>query len=457
MNKYRFLSMVVICVLLLSTLGACKPVTSGRVLLSDYRGQAFTPVAAIEANGTLHFAWVEPDSVVSRQAVVYARFYPDGTFRLIEWHSPTSGVHYGSPDLVVTDGGIAYLSYTACSYSPTEHCDAVYSGFGKSWNGLPPPPPLSAGVGPRFLQLVQRGNWVYVLGAYEPDPIHPDTSSIAYKRLNGGIAQGLAAEEDGYWATDPGGVIDAAGDLHLAFRSFNATTNRIGYANNVGSTGNMGAPLYYPVDSGFATPSISLAESSDDIFVAYAHGLLMNSLSVWRTHPLPVIDPVTLDLGPATGWRIVGSPAISALGTGNYLVVFSAFSSASPDDAEIWTFAKTGAVLDQITNNTVADSPPQVAKGVLELPVYAWRTSHPDPESPGKLCFGDVNVVTDAVDPVVQNIFMDKGTCNNSGFDLAVNGDEGVGVWPDVRNYKTLPEPWYATDWLEIYLPALRK
>ncbi len=457
MNRDRGLSIGVMCMLILSILVSCKPVTPGRVLLSDYRGQAYTPVAAIEANGTLHFAWTEVDSVVLRQAIVYARFNPNGTSYLVEWHSPTSGISYRNPDLVVDDNGDAFLSYTGCpSGSPPSDCSAYYSVFAKNWHGTPPFV-YSAEVGPDGLMLVQRASWVYALGS-DLDPIDPHTSSITYNRLSGTPRQGLVAEEDGYWAADASAVIDTAGDLHVAFRSYSFTgTDRIGYANNVGSAGNMGAALYYPVDTGFATPSISLAEGSDDIFVAYAHGLLMNSLSVWRTHPLPITDPVSLALGPYTNWQIVGSPALAALGSGNYLVVFSAFNSASPGDAEIWTYAKVGAELTQITNNTVADSPPQIAKGVLELPVYGWRTSHPDPDLPGKDCFGDVNVVTNAMDHAVQNIFMDKGTCNNSGFDLAVNGDEGVGVWLDVRNNKTLPEPWFAIDWLENFLPAIRK
>ncbi len=457
MNNYRSLSIVVIGVLLLSFLAACRPATPGQVLLSEYRGQAFTPVAAVEANGTRHFAWTEPDSVYSQQAMVYARAYPDGKFNLVEWHSPSVGVNYVNPDLVVTDGGNAYLSYTGCSYTPSRHCDAFITAFGKSWGGGPPASPQSAWVGPNGLVLVQRGNWVYVLGTSDPDPLDPYTSSLSYKQLSGGSRQGLVAEETDFWAAEPSGVIDNAGDLHVAFRSFShLLLDRIGYANNVESTGNMGAALYYPVSGGFPTPSISLAEGSGDIYVAYAHGLALDSLSVWRTYPPPIIDPEPLDLGPATGWHLSGSPALAAFGDGNYWVIFSASNDAAAIN-EIWAYVKTVGDPVRITNDAINDSPPLAVKGVTEQPVYAWRTTHRQTEPPYDECFGDVKVVTIAIDPTIQTIFADQGTCDNPGFDLAVNGKEGLGVWLDVRNNKTLPEPWYAIDWLESFLPAIRK
>ncbi len=455
MNKYRSLSIGVICMLLLSILVACKPVIPGRVLLSTPRTtRAFTPVAAVEANGTRHFAWTEPDSVYTRRAIVYARLYPDGKFYLVEWHSASSGVHYGNPDLVVADNGTAFLSYTGCpSGSPPSDCTAYFSGFDKNWHGTPPLV-YSAGTGPVNLVLVQRAGWVYVMGA-DLDPGDPYTSSITYKQLTGGIRQGLVAEQVGYWAATPSGVIDAAGDLHVAFRSFSSGgSDRIGYANNVGSAGDMAA-VYHTASTGFTTPAISQADASGDIFVAYAtHEVPSNSLNIWRPYPLPATPPAALVLTSGTNWQILDSPALVAFGDGNYAVIFSALNSGTTGE-EIWVYSKSASSLTRITNDVVRDSAPLAVKAASGFPVYAWRTWSPG--EPGHTCYGDVKVVTNAMVPSVYTAFEDKGTCDNDGFDLAVSGGEGVGVWLDLRDGSSLLEPWYATDWLENYLPAVRK
>ncbi len=453
MNIYRHLLIGVICLLLVSILAACKAVIPGRVLLSTPRlVRAFEPVAAVEANGTRHFAWTELDSVYSRQAMVYARLYPDGAFYLVEWHPTTSGVNYGHPDLVVTDDGVAYLSYTGCV--SVNDCDAYYSVFVKGWRGAPALP-FSAGIGAKDLVLAQRANWVYIVGV-ALDPIDPNISSISYKLLaGGGSRQGLVAREDDYWTATPSSVIDAAGDLHVAFRWFSYLgTDRIGYANNVGSSGAM-TTVYQPASTGFTTPAISVADGSGDIFVAYAtHEAPNNSLNIWRPYPLPATSPAARTLTPGTNWQMLRSPALAALGTGNYVIIFSA-SNSGTGSTEIWTYAKDDDAPVRITTDMVYDEPPLVAKTVLGFPVYAWRTSSPG--TPGHTCYGDVKVVTNALEPNVFTAFHDKGTCDNAGFDLAVSEGEGVGVWLDVRDGGSLLEPWYATDWLERYLPTIRR
>ncbi len=304
------------------------------------------------------------------------------------------------------------------------------------------------------LVLAQRANWVYVLGG-SPDPVDLYTSSISYRRLAGGSRQGLVAQEDDYWARNPSGLVDSAGDLHVAFRSYSYLgADRIGYANNVGSTGDMAA-VYRTASTGFTTPAISQADSSGDIFVAYAtHEAPDNNLNIWRPYPLPATPPAALTLTPGTNWHILESPALAALGSGNYVVIFSA-SNSGTGSTEIWTYAKDDDSPVRITTDMVYDEPPLVAKAVLGLPVYAWRTSSPG--TAGHTCYGDVKVVTDALNPTVYTAFRDKGTCDNDGFDLAVNGGEGLGVWLDQRDGGVVIEPWYATDWLERYLPMIRR
>ena len=465
MNNYRRLVTGILCLLFLLSITACKVPMPGRVLLTTPpSSNARTPVAAVGADGTRHFAWTEQVGI--KQGMVYARAYPDGRFYQAIWSSPTSGTHYGNPDLVVTDNGIAYLSYTAINYdgTPGGIWSAHYSAFPAGWLGTTPLV-YSAGVGERDLKLVQRGNTVYVLGYASADDT---SSSITYKQLYGAIRQGLVAWEDGWFATVSNAVIDAAGDLHVAFRSYYhiGTDDRIGYASNVGSLGDMAAPVYETVSAGFPAPSIARAEETDDIFVAYAvQGTPSDSLYVWRPHPAPATGPVSRALGPATNWSINGSPAIVATGTNYYQVIFSASNSASAD-TEIWTYGSSSSSPYQVTNDTVGDGPPVAARIIgdfngspVEFPMYAWRTTYLDPGPPPTTCYGNVKVVADgSLAPHPRTIFQNKAlTCANPGYDLAVNGDRGLGVWLDIRDGSSILEPWYSVDGVEVFIPAIRK
>ncbi len=466
MNKYRRLVIGILCLLLLLSITACKVPMPGRLLLGLPRSfDAFTPVAAVEADGTRHFAWTEP--MGSQQGMVYARLLPDGaTFYLAEWHSSTYNEHYRNPRLVVTDSGVAFVAYAGCTDDvPGGNCSAHYSAFPKGWVGGAVPT-LSPGVGGYSLSLVQRGNTVYALGVTRlPTNVSPTSSRVDYKRLAGGVAEGRVAEETGWFIDNPSGAIDSAGNLHVALKSNQYMTNnfKIGYTNNLWTTGNMGTPDYQIVDPTPLSPSISLAEGSGDFYVAYAiNGFPADSIFVWRTHPAPASSPVSLSLGPATGWQVNGPPALVATGNAFYTVIFSASNSASAD-TEIWTYGSISSAPHQVTNDAVDDGPPVAARAVamlsgspVEFPIYAWRTTHQEVPS---TCYGDVKVVADGslVAPIPRTVFRDKGTCDNPGYSLSALGDRGLGVWLDVRDGSSLLEVWYSTDGVEMFIPVVRR
>ena len=468
MNLCRCFAIGSLCLLLLITLAACKVPMPGRVLLSTPRSvNASAPVAAIEADGTRHFAWVEPGGMLNQPGITYYRVNPDGAIRTVPWFPTGLDEYYTDLDLVVAASGTAYLAYNSCTSGTFSSCSAYYVTFPKDWNGTDHTD-YGAGVGDHGLKLVQRGNTVYVLGVTAEGNFGLDGSHISYRQLPGGTRQGLVADEPEYFATDPSGVIDAAGDLHVAFHSSNliGTSNRIGYTNNVGTTGNMAAPVYKTVPADFHAPAISRSEAGDDIYVAYAvQGTPSDSLYVWHPHPAPGTDPVSLALGSATDWQINGSPALAATGTYYYQVFFSASNSAS-DDFEIWTYTVGDSAPYQVTNDTVDDGPPVAAKAVavdlgpaIEFPIYAWRTTYSDPGPPTTTCYGAVKVVADgSAVPSPRTIFQKKVlTCGNYGYDLAVNEDRVLGVWLDVRDGSSILEPWYSMDGDETFLPAIRK
>ncbi len=101
MNRYRRLLIGISCVLLVSTLAACSVPIPGRLLLSGAPpASVSSPAAAIEADGTRHFAWGEPDPLVpNTQGIRYYRVNPDGTSHTTAWYPYPAELfnNYGSP------------------------------------------------------------------------------------------------------------------------------------------------------------------------------------------------------------------------------------------------------------------------------------------------------------------------------------------------------------------------
>lgn len=464
MKLYRRLALAGLALLLLLTAAACKVPLPGRPLLSDPPDASVSsPAVAIEADGTRHFAWVEPGGeILNAQGVTYYRVFPDGTSASNSWYPDELGEYYADPDLVVTDSGTAYLAYRDCTSGTLTTCGSYVVALPKAWGGAPLLP-QPAGVGASNLTLVQRGGIVYLLGVNGEGDLGLDGSRVAYKQLAGGTRQGSVAWESGWFAGDPGGVIDSAGNLHVAFQTHNflGTDHKVGYTSNAGVPGDMLAPVYstaVSIPSQVSSPSISRSESNGAVFVAYAAAdSPANRLYVWQ----PGTTAALIPLGPATDWQIRGSPALAAFGSNNYQVVFSASNSSTSGTAEMWLYDRGKLVLARLTDDTLNDGQPVVAKafGVFDYPIFAWRTAAiPDPSAPGN-CFGDVRVLTESQSsaPYLRTAFRDQGTCNNYGYDLAASGERALGAWLDVRPGSSVLEPWYSVDATETFLPAVRR
>lgn len=461
MNRYRHLAIGSLCLMFVIVLAACDVPMPGRVLLSaPPSADLSAPVAAVETDGTRHFAWIEPGGTWNQPGIRYYRADSDGSTHTVSWYPTELGEHYyASPDLVVTNSGTAFLAYDSCSFdSLGGSCGAYYVPFPKDWNGIDHTS-YGAGVGSGNLTLVGRSGWVYALGVNGEGTFGLGGSRISYHQLAGGTESGDVTWVDTWFASDPSAVIDAGGHLHVAFLSHQLAGSeyKIGYTSNVLGSGDMAAPVYQVYGSEISSPSISRSESDGAVYAAYAvSGAANDSLIVWK----PGTAPETILLGPATNWQISGWPALAATGTSNYQVVFSAANSDSAD-AEIWLYAKGTGALAQVTDDAVEDGQPVVAKafGVLDYPIYAWRTTWADSKDPGGPCFGDVRVITESASPhpPFRTIFQDKETCANPGYDLAANENRGLGVWLDVRAGSSVLEPFYSTDGTETFIPAIRR
>ncbi len=454
--------------LLLLAVVACAVPLPGRPLLSvPPDGNTTSPTTAVEANGTRHFAWSQPG--VLGPGITYYRVLPDGTTASTSWYPADLFTSYRSPQLAVTTSGTAYVVYESCSIGTFTDCVTNYVTFPKAWGGTAPPAPVGV-VNHAGLILVNRGEWLYVLGGYG-DAFIPTSSKVFYAQIAGGTRKGdVVSFETNWFASSPSAAIDSSGNLHVAFLScytLACTSSRIGYTSDPGTGGDMPAPVYTATTSNeLSSPAFSLSESAGSLYawVAYAARTApSHEMYLWPVKPLPADAPTPIPLGFATDWQIFNLPALAAFGAGSYQVVLSASNNARTD-AKMWLFSGSGSVI-QLTNDDVNEGQPLAAKlnayflgKLIEFPIFAWRTAgNPVAASPGN-CFGDVRVLTESSGdfPVVRTAFHDQGTCGNFGYDLA-GGDQALGVWLDHRAGSTVLEPFYSAAAVEMFVPVIRR
>lgn len=453
----RFLFSILIIATLLALSGCANMILTPRpmVLLSGER--AAHPALAVESNGTKHLVWVEYNSLNS--SLIYTRTH-FGTPELQIQIDPPAGQSYTLPDIAVDGFGNAFIVFSQCEFIT---CHDKYTVILADSSGTPPVvldlPPGSTLSNTRT-SVVARGSWVYavyevplIIAQASSDPKQTSNAQgngIYYRQLQGGSRAGKVLVDMNYQAVDASPGIDANGDLFVALKATEVSTNQMNIRvySNQGLSTDMDPKLFTtPVSGYLSSPTLAIGSDSA-VYVAYAQQsaagqqVYVRELGVFTT---------TVPYGSPTNWELLGDPQVTTMGT-DFYVAFSARNSAS-SDYEIWGLRESMTQVAPISDNLDQDGQPVISRLTVdgsEWPVVSWRTFL---ESGGSTCYGDGYVWS----LKIWKVYEGKGACENSGQDMAASGEFGGAIWIDApAPLNTLRVPWVSFNAYGSYLPFAR-
>lgn len=451
---FQVTALLILAALMLS--GCADTIMTPRPMALAGGQRAGYPALAVEWNGTKHLVWVEYSS--SSSNLVYTRTH-FGAPELQIQIDPPEGKSYTHPDIAVDVAGNAFLVFSECEFIT---CRDQYTVIPVDSTGAAPVVEnLATGLAPSNTKtsVIARDNWVYavyevpLIIARESDRrLEPGAAmgnGVFYRQLQGGSRAGKVLVDLNYQAEDASPGIDANGDLFVALKATNVSTNEasIRVYSNVGLSGDMDPELYTSDVTGYQS-SPNLAIGGDGaIYVAYARQsgagqqVYVRELGVFNT---------TVPYGSITNWELLGDPQVTTIGA-DFYTVFSARNSAS-SDYEIWGLREGVTAVSQITDNLNEDGVPHVSRMTIEgseWPVFGWRTFI---ESSGSTCYGDGYLGFLSV----QKIYEGKDACENFGEDLAAAGEFAGAIWMDVQApLNTIQVPWVSFNAYGNYLPVV--
>jgi hypothetical protein len=455
-RKYFHLTTLLLATVLL--LGGCADLILSPQPLDLAGGQrAAHPALAIEGNGLKHLVWVEYSPSSSYLLYTRTRFgLPAMQIKI----NPPEGKTYSHPDIAVDGSGNAFIVFSQCEFL---NCRDQYTVIPANSSGsspvvfdLPSGPALSN----LRTSVIARGNLVYAV--YEVPLIiaqaqaEPSGASLAqgngifYRQLQGGNRAGKVLVDLNYQAEGASPGIDANGDLFVAFKVTEVSSNdaSIRVYSNQGLSGDMDPKLFTtPVSGYLSRPSLAIG-SDGAVYVAYAQEsssgqqVYVRELGVFTT---------TVPYGSLTNWELLGDPQLTTMGA-DFYTVFSAKNDAN-SDYEIWGLREGMTAVAQLTDNLDQDGVPHISRMTIdgsEWPLVAWRTFL---ESGGSTCYGDGYVWFFNL----RKVHEAQGACENFGQDLAAAGEFAGAIWIDVQApLNTVQVPWVSFNAYGSYLPLAR-
>ena len=420
--------------------------------------RAAQPALAVEPNGIKHLVWIE--SSPSTAYLVYTRTH-FGSPELQIKIDPPEGKSYTRPDIAVDGFGNAFIVFSQCEFIDCRDKYAVIpansSGVSPDAFDLPPSPTLSN----LNTSVIARGNWAYAV--YEVpliiaqardhrfDAATAQGNGIYYRQLQGGNRAGKVLVDMNYRAESASPGIDANGDLFVALKATDVSTNEMSIRvySNQGLTADMDPALFTSAVSGYlSNPSLAIG-SDDAVYVAYAQQsgvgqqVYVRELGVFTT---------TVPYGGPTNWELLGDPQLTTMGA-DFYTVFSARNSAS-SDYEIWGLREGMTTVAQFTDNLDEDGAPHISRMMIdgsEWPVIAWRTFL---DSGSSTCYGDGYVWF----LNLRKVYEGQGACENPDQDLAAAGEFAGAVWIDTpAPLNTIKVPWVSFNAYGSYLPLARR
>lgn len=438
--------------------GCANMILAPRTMELSGGERAAQPALAVEASGVKHLVWVEYSS--STSYLVYTRTH-FGTPLLQIQIDPPEGQNYTQPDIAVDGFGNAFIVFSQCQFIT---CHDKYVVIPENSSGTLPVVldlPASSALSNLKASVVARGSWVYAV--YEVplfvaqanhDPELPESTmgnGIYYRQLQGGSRAGKVLVDMNYQALDASPGIDANGDLIVALKATEVSTNQMNIRvySNQGLSADMDPKLFTtPVNDYLSSPSLAIG-SDGAVYIAYAQQtaagqqVYVRELGVFNT---------TVPYGSLTGWELLGNPQVTSMGA-DFYVAFSARNSIS-SDYEIWGLRKSMTQVAQITDNLDEDGSPHLSHLTIdgaEWPLIAWRTFI---ESGSSICYGDGYVWFLGL----RKVHAGNGACENPDQDLASAGEFGGAIWIDApAPLNTLRLPWVSFNAYGTYLPFARR
>ena len=455
-NRFQISTLLIMAAFFVN--GCANRILAPRTM--ELRGgeRAAQPAMAVEASGVKHLVWVEYSA--STSYLVYTRTH-FGTPELQIQIDPPEGQSYNQPDIAVDGFGNAFIVFSQCQFIT---CHDKYAVIPANSSGTPPVAldlPTSTALSNLKTSVVARGSWVYavyevplIVAQANHDPKQLGNAmgnGIYYRQLQGGNRAGKVLVDMNYQALDASPGIDANGDLIVALKATEVSTNQmdIRVYSNQGLSADMDPRLYTtPVNDYLSSPSLTIG-SDGAVYVAYAQQtaagqqVYVRELGVFNT---------TVPYGSLTGWELLGNPQVTSMGA-DFYVAFSARNSIS-SDYEIWGLRESMTQVAQITDNLDEDGSPLVSRLTIdnsEWPLIAWRTFL---ESGSSTCYGDGYLSFLGI----QKVHVGNGACENSGQDMASAGEFGGAIWIDApAPINTLRLPWVSFNAYGTYLPFARR
>ena len=429
---------------------------------------------AVGANGVKHYAWTEcfGEDEQYTCVLIYTRTATGAVIYSYGFVQPI-GMVVQDPDVAVTDSGDAYVVRSNCD-GPFDCVDywtvfpAINPGGVEPVSNLLHTSEVDS-EGPPVVEA--RGTDAYAayfvtVGGF----VRP-----RYRQLTGGSRSGYI-DSGTLSPVEVSLAIDVYGDLHAAWVRNPVTDTIVAYANNIAAPDNFHAATTFEsggADDIITRPALAL-DGDDRPYVAYTINngaddtIRLRCLAAvpgecWRGAILMTVPEAD------GGWNVYRNVDLEVIGLQPQVVFAATHDSLTHN--EVWWFRPPSAEgigpPTRVTNTTNEnEGAPRIVREnstAGDIPVVGWRTyelnaagSQAPTGSPGT-CHGDVFVLFNSTSNTRQ-VFEDRGTCANSGFDLAANGAWVAGVWTDEESDQIASHAaWTTFNTYRVDLPLVKK
>jgi hypothetical protein len=470
-RRARWLAVSMLCAWLLS--GCVTTLAPTQPLPREAFASVVDVAVAVGPGGVKHYAWTEcfGEEELYTCVLVYSRVVMGAVTYSHGFVTPIGKV-WRYPDVAVSSTGDAYVVSSRCTN---------FSNCYDYWTMFPAANPESVEpvsellYSPQTISLERpvveaRGDDVYAAYVLE----EADFRRLRYRQLSGGDRSGYidSTQLSPVYASL---AVDSNGDLHAVWVRNPVTDTFVAYSNNVGAANNFNAPIIFHDGNNalITAPDLAL-KANDRAYLAYS---INNGIS--DTVKVRCTEAITancyravsaLDVPHASGgWNVYGSVHLELIND-QPNVVFSAANAAELYD-EVWWYHPPSSGDDnpptQVTNTSVEnEGEPLIVKehsDAGDVAVVGWRQfqnfllDEQGPAGNAGHCEGDV-FVTYANTSSTRQVFTDRGTCANSGLDLAANGEWVAGVWIDEESdVIEAHAAWTSFNAHVVYVPISRK
>ncbi len=428
---------------------------------------------AVGDDGMKHYAWTEcfGEDATYTCVLVYSRVATGAVIYSYGFVTPI-GNFSRYPDVAVTDSGDAYVVRSEC----TDFNDCV-----DYWTVFPAINPGAVEPVANLLhtsEVDSEGPPVVEARGTDAYAAYYVTVSgfvrLRYRQLTGGSRSGYI-DSSVLSPVDASLAIDANGDLHAAWVRNPVTDTFVAYSNNIGALGDFPAAGTFEGGGNdyLITHPVLALDSEERPYLAYTINSGLDDTIKVRCLDVPAdcYRDATLLTVPEVdgGWNVYRNVDLEMIGLQPQVVFAATHDSLAYN--ELWWYrpASTGGNTEpaRVTNTANAnEGAPRIVKEnstAGDIPVIGWRMYEVNlagvqaPEGSPGTCFGDAYMLYYST-AEIQRVFEDRGTCANSGADLASNGPWVAGVWTDEESDQIASHAaWTTFNTYRVDLPLVKR